>query len=147
MFGRNFWRSFCLAPLFMQGHPGAGCTSLQTSFAYLQGERFHSLPGQPVPLLINPHRKKKKKVPDLQRGPSVFQFMPIASSPVTGHQWKEPGSLFLVSSLQIFLTLIRLPSEHCLFQAEESQLSKPFLIKEILWCLICPSEHLLDSLR
>lgn len=52
----------------------------------------------------------KKKVPDLQRGSSVFQFMAIASSPVTGHHWKEPGSLFLVSSLQIFLTLIRFPS-------------------------------------
>lgn len=75
-------------PLAHAGPSGADCTSLQTSFEYLQGEGFHSLPGQTVSLLINPH---STKVPDLQRESSLFQFMPIASSPVTEHQWKEPS--------------------------------------------------------
>lgn len=91
------------------GPSGAGCISLQTSSEYLQGEGFHNLPEQPVPLPIDPQSKKKKKSSWSSEGTLVFQFMPIASSPVTGHHWKEPGSLFLLSSLQIFLTLIRLP--------------------------------------
>jgi len=37
--------------------------------------------------------------------PPVFQFVPIASSPVPGHHRKEPGSLFFTSSLQMFVCI------------------------------------------
>ena len=53
-----------------------------------------------MPVLGQSH--SKKAFPDVQTEPPVFQFMPIASSPVTGHCWKEPGS-GCVPSLQVFV--------------------------------------------
>lgn len=49
-----------------------------------QGGRLHSLSRQPVPGLC-----------DLQREPPVFQSVPTASCPATGHHWNEPGFTFL----------------------------------------------------
>jgi len=40
-------------------------------------------PGKPVPVPGHPH--SEKLFPDIQREPPVFQFMPIASDPVTGN--------------------------------------------------------------
>ena len=56
------------------------------AFEYLQGcgdEYLHNLPGQSVPVLGHPHREKV--FPDVQKDPPVFQFVPIASGPGTGH--------------------------------------------------------------
>lgn len=39
---------------------------------YVQGRKLHSFSGQPVPVLCHP--------PDIQRQPSVFQFVPLAHS-------------------------------------------------------------------
>jgi len=39
--------------------------------------RLHNVSGQPVPVLSHPHIKKV--FPDVQREPSVFLFVPIAS--------------------------------------------------------------------
>ena len=50
-----------------------------------------------------------KLFPDVQREPPAFQFVPIASCPATGHHWKEPGSLFFVALLQIFVTIDETP--------------------------------------
>jgi len=52
-------------------------------FEYLQGWRLHNLSGQPVPGLGHPH--SEETFPDVQMEPPVFQFVPIASCPVTGH--------------------------------------------------------------
>lgn len=46
--------------------------------------------------------RSEKMFPDIQREPPVFQGVPTASDPVTGHHWKEPGSL-IVPSLQEFI--------------------------------------------
>jgi len=69
---------------------------VQVAFQYVQGESLHDLPGQPVTL------KGKKVFPDVQREPPVFLFVPTAAGPVTGHHWKEPGSVFFAPSLQVF---------------------------------------------
>jgi len=42
-----------------------------------------SLGNQPVPMLGHPH--VRKAFPDVQRKNPVFEFVPIASCPVTGH--------------------------------------------------------------
>ena len=71
-------------PLLKQGHLGPVVQEhVQMAFEYLQGGRLHNLSGQPVPVLSNPH--SKKVFPDVQTGPPVFQFVPIASGPVSGH--------------------------------------------------------------
>ena len=42
----------------------------------------------------------KKGFGDGEAEPPVFQLVPVASCPATGHLCKEPGSLFLMPSLQ-----------------------------------------------
>ncbi len=49
----------------------------------ISGGGLYNLPGQPVPVLGHPH--SEKVFPDVQTEPPVFQFVPIASGPVTGH--------------------------------------------------------------
>ena len=94
------------------------------AYEYLWG-RLHNLLGQPAPVLTNPPSKKKKN----QLFSDVFQLMLIASGPITGHHWQEPGSVLFALSLQVFRHIdeILLP-EPSLLQAEESQLSQHFLI-------------------
>jgi len=79
------------------------------AFKYLQGWRLHNLSGQPVPVLSHPH--SEKVFPDVQREPSVFQFVPIASCPVTRHHRKEPGSIPFLSPLQVFRYIDKIPLE------------------------------------
>lgn len=47
--------------------------------------------------------KKKKSLPNVQREPPVFQFVPIASSPVSGQHRAEPGSVLYTASLKVFI--------------------------------------------
>jgi len=50
--GRDFWRSSCPAPLLKEGDlEQVAQRYVQMSFEYLQGLRFHSFSGQPVPAL------------------------------------------------------------------------------------------------
>ena len=53
--------------------------------------------------------------------------MPVASGPVTGHHWKEPGSVLFASSLQVFIHIDEIPPEPSLFQTDQSHLSQPFV--------------------
>ena len=76
-------------------------TCVQMAFEYLQGWRLRNLSGQPVPVLSHPH--SKKVLPAVLREPPVFQSVPAASGPVTGHHWKEPGSVLFAPSLQVFM--------------------------------------------
>jgi len=46
---------------------------------------------------------QQKSVPDVQREPPVFQFVPIASGPATGHHPEEPGTVLFAPSLQLFM--------------------------------------------
>ena len=41
----------------------------------------------------------------------MFQSVPIASGPVTGHDQKEPGSILFVPSLQVLLYIDEIPPE------------------------------------
>jgi len=68
-------------PLLKHGH--LELVAQDHVLEYLQGWRLHNLPGQPVPWLGHPHREKV--FPDVQREPPVFQFVPTASGPATGH--------------------------------------------------------------
>lgn len=51
-------------------------------------------------------REKREVFPDVQREPPVLQFGLISSRPVTGHLWKEPGSILFTDSFQVLYTLM-----------------------------------------
>jgi len=53
------------------------------AFDCLQGRRLYNLSDKPLSVVSQPN--SKKVFPDVQREPPVFQFMPIASCPVSGH--------------------------------------------------------------
>ena len=106
----------------MVGHLEPGTQEhVQTAFGYFQGGRLHNLPGQPVSVLSHPHGKKV--FPDVQMEPPVF--VPVASGPDTT---KEHGSVFFALFPQAFIYIDKNPPEPSLLQAEESQLSQPFLL-------------------
>ena len=105
--GRDLWRSSCPTPLLNQGRLEPVLVHVQMAFDCLWGQRLHSLPGQPV--LGLGHCHSAKVFPDVQREHSVLQFVSSASGCVTGHHWKEPGSvLFVVSSYQSYIDKILL---------------------------------------
>ena len=80
---------------------------VQTAFGYLQGWTLHNLSGHPVPVLGCPH--SEKVFLDVQREPPVFHFVPIASGLVTGHHWKEPGSVLFAPSFQVSIYIDEIP--------------------------------------
>ena len=132
--GRDLWRSPGPTPL----------PRWQTAFEHLQRRRLHNLPGQPVPVLSQPH--SKKAIPDVQRDPPVFQFVPIASGPVTGHQWKEPGSILFAPSLQEFMYTNKVPL-NLLFSRLNSRSSLSLSSPKMLQSLHHLGGPLLDSLQ
>lgn len=73
--GWPLWRLSSSPPLFRAGSPTVGCSGL--CLVYLQGQK---LSGQPVTMLSHPQGKEVS--PDVQRGPSVFHFVSIASCSV-----------------------------------------------------------------
>lgn len=75
-----------------------------------QGGRLHSLSRQPVPGLC-----------DLQREPPVFQSVPTASCPATGHHWEKsdpaiftpsqtPSDISYISKISVSFPFSRLSS-------------------------------------
>ena len=96
--GRDLWRLSCTTSLLKQCHlQEVGQDHVQTTSEYLQEWRLHNPYGQPVKVLSHLHSEKVS--PDVQMELHLFQFVPIASSPVTGHHWKEPGSVLFTPSL------------------------------------------------
>lgn len=93
-----------------------------------QGWRLYNLSGQ-----VLHHSHIKNVFPAVQRGPPVFQFVPIASDLVTRHHWKRlatswhPSFRYLCTLMRSLLSL--------LLQAEHSQLYQPFLIGGVLQSL------------
>jgi len=82
--GRDLWRSSGTITLSRQGHlQPVAQDHAQTDFEYLQRLRLHNLLGEPVLVLSDPHTEKV--FPDIQREPLMFQCVPIASGPATGH--------------------------------------------------------------
>lgn len=81
--GRDFLMSYDAIPLLKQGYlDQAAHGHVQMPFEYLQGAELHNLSGQPVTVLS---RLYSEVLPDVQAEPPVFQFVPIASYPSTGH--------------------------------------------------------------
>jgi len=75
---------------------------------------------------------KNKVFTDVQGEPPVFQFVPTASCPVTGLHWEKPGSVISALSLQVLIYTDKIPLKPPLLQAEQSQLSQPGLMREVL---------------
>ena len=118
--GRDLQRSSGPIPLLKQGHLEPVAQECdQMASEHLQGWRPHNLLGQPVPALSQPY--SEKVFPHVQREPPVFQFVPIASGPVTAYHWKEPGSIFFATSLQVFLYIDKILPSSLLF----SRLNSP----------------------
>lgn len=80
--GTDLWRSSSPAPMLKQVHlEQLAQDYVQEGFECLQ-RRLHSIYGQPVQVLC--HTQSEEVFPHIQRKPSVFQFVPIASCPVAG---------------------------------------------------------------
>lgn len=80
------------------------CPGLCPNYFSIHEWRLHDLSEQPVPVLG--HSPSKKPFPDIQMEPPVFQFVPIASGPVTGCHWREPVSVFFAPTLQGWLNTL-----------------------------------------
>ena len=52
-----------------------------------------------------------------------IQFVPVAPYPATGHHQKDPDPTVLTSTLQMFLSVDKIPSQSSLPQAKLSQVS------------------------
>ena len=118
-------------PLPKQGHPEqAAQHCIQVGLEYLQRRRLHSLPGQPGPGLRHPQREEV--LPHVQVELPQLQFVPIAPCPIAGHHWKEFGPVLLTPTLQIFVSIYKVPSQPSLLQAEQAQLPQPLLVGEML---------------
>lgn len=47
--------------------------------------------------------------PDVHIELSVFQFVPTASGPITGHHWEDSGSIYFVLSGQVAKDTDKIP--------------------------------------
>jgi len=97
-------------PLPKQGHPEqAAQHHVQAGREYLQRRRLHRLPGQTESGLRHPQREEV--LPHVQMELPLLQFVPVAPCPVTGHHWKESGPILLTPTLQIFISIYKVPSQ------------------------------------
>lgn len=83
--GKDLWRPFCPTPCSNR----ATQSGLPRQLLRAPRSRLQLLSGQPVPMLHH----SKGILPDVQRECPMFQFVYVASSTITGHQWEEPGSI------------------------------------------------------
>ena len=88
----------------------------------------------------------KRVFPDVQRKPPSCVSV-CASYLVTEHLGKEPGSIFLTPSVQVFTDIDNITPEPSVLQTGQSQLSQPFLNGEMLQSCNHLSGPLLDSLQ
>ncbi|KAK4826954.1 hypothetical protein QYF61_012803 [Mycteria americana] len=96
------------------------------------GWRLNRFPGQPVPMLDNPF--SEVKFPNIQSKPPLAQLEAISSRPITCYLGEETDPHLSTTS----------------FQAKQSQLPQPFLIRLLLQTLHqlrCPSLHMLQHLN
>jgi len=106
--GRDLWRTPGPSPLLKQGHLELLVQDhVQTAFEYLQGWRFHNFPGQLVPALSHPHRKKA--FPDVQREPPVFSLCPLSVVLSLGTTEESLAPSSLHPPFRYLYTLIRSP--------------------------------------
>ena len=106
---------------------------LKAGFENLQRRGLNKPSGQPVPVPFHP--QNKEVLPCIQTGLPMFQFVPIALYSVAEHHWKDSGSIVLTPTLEIFLSIYKVPLQPSLLQAKQAQLPQPFLIGEMLQSL------------
>ncbi|KAK4811279.1 hypothetical protein QYF61_023331 [Mycteria americana] len=97
-----------------------------------QGWRLNHFPGQPVPMLDNP--LGEEKFPNIQSKPPLAQLEAISSCPITCYLGEETDPHLSTTS----------------FQAKQSQLPQPLLIRLLLQTLHqlrCPSLYTLQYLN
>ena len=107
--GRDLCGSSGPTPLPKQHHleqAAQGC--IQTEFEYLQEMRLHNPSGQPLPLLHHP--QSEEVLTHVQTELPLLQSVPIAPCPVAGHHCKESGPILLTPTLQIFISIYKVPS-------------------------------------
>ncbi|KAK4825736.1 hypothetical protein QYF61_002175 [Mycteria americana] len=100
-----------------------------TGYKQILGWRLNHCPGQPVPMLDNPF--SEVKFPNIQSKPPLVQLEAISSCPITCYLGEETDPHLSTTS----------------FQAKQSQLPQPILIRLVLQTLhqlCCPS---LDTLQ
>lgn len=91
--------------------------------------------------------QSKEALPRVHMELLMFLCVPIRPSSVDGHNSKEPVSINLTPTYQIFMGIDKPPSQSSLAQAlVQSQVSQPFLIREILQAINHPCSPLLDFL-
>ena len=82
--GRDLWISSSPNPLLKQDHlEHVAQDHVQAGLEYPQRRRLHKLSGQPIQVLCHPHSRKVS--PHVRMELPLFQFVPVASCPVTGH--------------------------------------------------------------
>ncbi|KAK4819036.1 hypothetical protein QYF61_024401 [Mycteria americana] len=104
-------------------------TFVEKHYELWKGWRLNHFPGQPVPMLDNPFREVK--FPNIQSKPPLVQLEAISSCPITCYLGEETNPHLSTTS----------------FQAKQSQLPQPLLIRLLLQTLHqlrCPS---LDTLQ
>jgi len=69
----------------------------------------------------------------------VFQFVLIASCPDADHHWKWSDPIHLPPVIQVLVNVDKIPSQPSLSQAEQPQVSQPFLIRVAQ--LDCATDH------
>ena len=107
--GRDLCGSSSPKVLPKQGHlEQAAQDRIQAGLEYLQ-RKIHNLPGQPGPGLRPP--QMEDVLPHVQMELLTLQFVPVAPCPVTGHHWKESGPILLTPTLQIFISIYKVPSQ------------------------------------
>ncbi|KAK4826955.1 hypothetical protein QYF61_012804, partial [Mycteria americana] len=116
----------CHSPGGVQGQAGQGFDQPDL------GWRLNHFPGQPVPMLDNP--LGEEKFPNIQSKPPLAQLEAISSCPITCYLGEETDPHLSTTS----------------FQAKQSQLPQPLLIRLLLQTLHqlrCPSLHTLQYLN
>lgn len=92
--------------LLRQGHPSANCRGLMNMFK--NGDSITSL-SKWFQFLVTLTVKVFRVVP-------VFQFLPVACCPVTGHHWKEPVSVLFAPCGWLFICINKIPFQPSLRQ-------------------------------
>lgn len=98
--GRNLWKSS--SPTSMTQR----VSQEEVDFECLQKGRIHNPSGKAFPVLCHPQYKEVLTL----RWNFLFEFLAIATCPVTGHHWKEPGTILLAPTLEIFICINEIPS-------------------------------------
>jgi len=142
----DLWRSSSLTLLPKQVHvQQAAQNYVQEGFEDLQRRTLHNPSGQPVPVLHHP--QSEEVLPHVQLELLMLHFVPVAPCPVAGHHWKESGLILLTPTLQILISIYKIPSRPSFLQAKQAQLPQPFLLGQMLQSPHHPCSLPLDSLQ